>query len=79
MSLDVGQAHIATAEAESGTGVVDAQKVQHGGVEVVDFGAIFHGEIAEVVGGAVDGAALDASAGHPDGKAEGVVVATVGG
>ena len=55
--------------------VVDAEKVQNGGVKIVDVNDIFHGVIAEVVGGAVGEARADAAAGEPQGEAFHMVVA----
>ena len=52
--------------------------MQHGGVDVGDVVAVLDGVEAELVGRAVDDAALDAAAGHPDGEAERMVVAAVG-
>ena len=55
--------------------MVHAEKVEHGGVEVVDLHLVFHGEIAEIIGGTVDDAGFYTTAGHPHGEAERVVVA----
>ena len=56
---------------------VEAELVQHGGVDVGDVVPVLDGVEAELVGGAVDDAPLDAAAGQPDGEAVGVVVAAV--
>ena len=77
-AVDVGQAHVAAAEAVGESLVIDAQEVQDRGVEVVDLDLVLDGVVAVVVGGAVDGAAFDPAAGQPDGEAVGVVVAAVG-
>lgn len=37
VTVDIGEAHVAAAVAEGELGVVEAEKVEHGGVEVVDF------------------------------------------
>ena len=55
--------------------MVEAQEVQNRGVQVVDVDGLLDGRVAELVGGAVDLAALDAAAGEPDRKAPVVVVA----
>ena len=60
------------------SGVVNAKKVQHGGVEVVDFGFVGDDFVAEVVGRAVDSATFDPAPGHPHGETEGVMIAAVG-
>ena len=79
VAVDVGEAEVAAGVAVSEFFVVEAEQVQNGGVEVVDVDYFFDGFEAEFVGGAVDVAAFDAAAGHPDGEAVGVVVAACGG
>jgi hypothetical protein len=70
--MNVRQPHVAAAPAVGLAGVVDAEEVEHRGVQVVDLaGAVDH-LVAVVVGGAVDRAAADAGAGEPDGEAVGV-------
>ena len=56
---------------------VEAELVQDGGVDVGDVVAILDGVEAELVGRAVDDAALDAAAGHPDREAERMMIAAV--
>src|SRR5438128_2650441 len=73
--VDVRQSEISALVAEGQALVVDAAKLEHGGVEVVDVADVFDGAVAQFVGGAVDGAGLDAAAGEEDGKGEDVVVA----
>ena len=51
--------------------------MEDGGPHVVDGARVLGGVVTEVVGGAVDVPAFDAAAGHPDGEAVGVVVATI--
>ncbi len=72
---DVGEAEVAAGVAVGEAFVVEAEAVEHGGVEVVDGGAIDRGAEAEVVGGAVGLAAADAAACEPDAEAPVVVVA----
>jgi hypothetical protein len=60
---DVGQAEVAAAATVGQRGVVDAEQVQDGGVQVVH--RLVDCREAEVVGGAVGDAALDAAAGEP--------------
>src|SRR5262245_22224869 len=69
-AVHVGEAHVAAAEAQGEAGVVHAEEVQHGGVQIVDLDFLVDDVVAVVVGGAVDGAAPDAAAGQPDGEAE---------
>lgn len=54
--------------------VVEAEQMQRGGVKIVAVGGVFGGFEAEVVGGAVSSASLDATTGHPGGKGSGIVV-----
>ena len=56
--------------------VVDAELVEHGGVEVADVDGVFDGIVAEVVGSSVDGAAIDSAAGKEHGVTLDVVVAS---
>ena len=55
--------------------IVQAQQVQNGGVEIVHAYAILNGFESDVVGGAVNSAALSPAAGHPDTEAARAVVA----
>ena len=54
--------------------MVDAELVQHGGVQVVHGGYLVDGGVTEFIGLAVDDATLDASPGHPDGHGLAVMV-----
>ena len=73
----VGQPEVAALEAVGQPLVVDAEQVQHRGVQVVDVDDVLDGVVAELVGRAVGDAALDAAAGQPDREALDVVVAAV--
>ena len=75
--MDVGEAEVATGEAVGELFVVEAHEMEDGGPHVVDGARVLGGVVAEVVGGAVDVPAFDTTAGHPDGEAVGVVVATI--
>ena len=75
--MHVGQPHVAAAEAERDALVVEAQQVQHRGVQVVDLELVLDDLVAVLVGLAVDRAAFDAAAGQPEREAERVVVAAV--
>ena len=68
-AVDVGEAVVAALEAEGEFGVVEAEEVEDGGVEVVDVDFVFDGVKAELVGLAVSDATFDAAAGEPDGVA----------
>lgn len=76
--MDIGQPHVSAAEAEGELFVVDSQQVEHGGVEVVDLDLVFNRLIAEFVGATVNLATAYSAPCHPDGKAEGIVISTVG-
>ena len=57
---------------------VEAELLQDRGVDVGDVVAVLDGVEADLVGRAVNDAALDAAAGHPDREAVDVMVAAVG-
>ena len=75
--MHVGQAVMPALVRESQPGVVDAQAMQQGGVQVVDVDRIPDDVVPEVVGGAVGDPGPDAPAGQPDGEAAGMMVAAV--
>ena len=75
--MHVGQAEVAAGVAVGELFVVEAQQVQDRGVQVVDVDLVLDRLEAELVGRAVDVAALDAAAGQPHGEAVVVVVAAV--
>ena len=56
---------------------IEAEEVQHCGVDVGDVMAIAEGMVAEFVGSAVDRAAADARAGKPDREAMRVMIAAI--
>lgn len=76
-SVDIGEPHIAAAESVGKASVVDAQQMEHGGMEVVNFCFVCDGFVAKFVGGTVNGAAFDTPASHPHGKAKWVMIASV--
>ena len=76
--MDVGKAHVASGEAHRQSFVIEAQQVQHGGVEVVNVRFSFHHLVTVFVGYAIDSASFDAATGLPDRKTERVVIAAVG-
>ena len=57
---------------------VQAELMENGCVDVGDVVAILNRRETEFVCGAVNHAGLDAAAGHSDGEAERVMIATVG-
>ena len=58
--LDAGEPGVQALVLEGQLLVVDAQLVEHGGVQVADVDDVVDGVVAEVVGRAVGHAALDA-------------------
>lgn len=77
LTFHIRQPHVAASESEGEALVIDAEEVEHRGVEVVDLGAVLDDLVAVVVGLAVDRASLDAASGEPDAEAERVVIAAV--
>src|SRR5438132_12518523 len=77
VSVDVREAIVAAAVEVGHLLVVNAQKVQDGGVEVVHVDPVLDGVPAEIVRRAVDHAALHAASGEPHGEAERVVLPSV--
>ena len=77
MPVHIRQAAVDAVVAEGEFGVVDAQLVQDGGVDVVNGGGIAAVQrfVSPLVAFARDGAAFDAAAAEPVGEDEGVVVA----
>ena len=75
--MDVGEAEVAPTVSIGEFFVIEAQEMEHGGVEVVDVDFVFHGGEAEVVGRSVDVTALDTASGHPGGEAVVVVIAAI--
>src|SRR6266404_20739 len=75
VSADVRETKIPALEFVCELFVIDAQEVEHGGVEVVDACDVLDGVVAQIVGGAELRAALDAAAGDEDGEALDVVIA----
>ena len=76
-SVDVGQTVVAALELVSQAGVVDAQAVENGGVQVVNVHRVLDNVVTEFVGVAVSDARLDPAAGEPDRETPRMVVAAV--
>ena len=74
-SMHVGEPEVAAGVAVGEALVVEAEQVQDRGVQVVHARGVLDGFEAELVGGAIDGAAADSAAGHPHGEAVRVVIA----
>ena len=56
--------------------MIDAEKVQCGGVQILNVNGILGDVVAEVVGRSVGRSRLHSSAGHPDGETARMMVAT---
>ena len=54
--------------------MIDAQQVQHGGVQIVGRGGFFDGLVRPLIRGAIGNAPADAATGQPVGIAEGIMV-----
>ena len=76
VSVDIGQAIVATLKTVGQVLVVDAHAMQQRRVEIVDVNRILRDIVAVVVGFAVTNAGFDAATRHPDGKATRMVVAS---
>src|SRR5262249_29770364 len=75
--FDTGQLGVEAVGFEGQAFVVEAEQVQHGGVEVANVDRVFRDVVREVAGLAVNRARLDAAAGHPHGEAARMMVAAV--
>ena len=64
-AVNVGQAAVDAVVAEREPLVIDAQQVQHRGVQVVEVDLVLHRIIAVIVGGAVPVAGFYAAASEP--------------
>ena len=77
VAVDVGEAEVAAGVAVGEFFVIEAEEVEHGGVEIVDVDLVLDGGEAEVIGCAVDVAAFHSAAGHPGGEAVVIVIAAI--
>ena len=75
--MHIGQTEVASSVAEGHPFMVHAEEMEDGGPQIVDGANVLDCMIAKIVGGSVCGAAADAAAGEPDGKAEGIMIPTV--
>jgi hypothetical protein len=75
--MHVREAEVAALESCGEFGVIEAEEMENGSVEVVDVDFVFDGVEAEFVGFPVVDAAFDAAASHPHREGVGVVVASV--
>src|SRR5207249_4911765 len=73
--VHVGQTAVDAVVAEGQPGVVDAEQVKGGSVEVVPVGRVKSSLVRPLVAGTMSDTAFDAAAGQPGGEGRGVVVA----
>lgn len=64
-TVNIRQSIVTSAMAVSKPGVIDAEEMENGGVEVVDMDAVLRNFRADFVGAAVSLAGLDSSAREP--------------
>src|SRR5262249_18752686 len=76
-SVHVGQPEIAAGVTVGEALVIEAQEPEDSGVQIVNVDRMLDGTEAEIVGGAMNLAALDAAAGQPHAEAIVVVVAAI--
>src|SRR5262249_21219577 len=65
VAADIGKLEVAALKAKCQSLVVDAEQVQHGGMEVMHGDHVLDGVVAQLVGRSVADAALDAAARQP--------------
>ena len=75
--MHIGQPIVPALEFERQFFVVDAEAMQHGGVQIVDVNRVLGDVVAEFVGRAVGHASFDTAAGQPDAETAWVMVAAV--
>ena len=76
-SMHIGKAEVATKVSPSEACVVDAQQMQHRGVEVVDVDLAVHNAVAHVVGLTEGHTAFHSTSGHPSAEAFRLMLAAV--
>ena len=65
VSMDVGESEMTALELISELGVIHTEAVENRGVQIVDFGGIFHDVVAEIVGLSMGDPAFNSAACHP--------------
>ena len=72
--MDVSQAELATLESVGQAFVVDAKKMENGGLEVMDMDRVFHGVETKLIGSAITGTRFGPPSSQPGGKGVGVMI-----
>jgi hypothetical protein len=73
--MHIREPEVSALEAVRELCMIDAQQVEHRGVEIVNVDRALRGVVAKLIGGAVRDPSLDAAARHPHSKAFDVMVA----
>src|SRR6185436_4277336 len=71
----IGQPVVSSFEFVSQLRVLDAEQVQHRGVEVMNVNGVLRDVVGKIIRRTISHAAFDAAPGHPDGKAARVMIA----
>ena len=77
VAMHIGQTHVSATETVGEFLMIQSEKLEDGGMEIEYFRDVFHRMHADFVGRAVDEAAFQASARHPDREGCLMVVPTV--
>ena len=77
IALNIRESEITPSEPVGELRVIHAHEVQHGGMQVGDFEAIFHGVVAPFVGGTIGYSRPHSTACHPDTKTEFMMITTI--
>lgn len=77
VSGDVGEAEVAAGVVVGEAFVIEAEEVEHGGMEIVHVEAIGDCGVTDFIGGTVGVAGFGAATGEPSGETARVVVAAV--
>ena len=75
--MDIGQAEVTALKLIGQALVIDAQKMQDCGIEIMNVDRIFNDVVAKIVRTAVGRAGVDSGPGHENGEAPTVMVATI--
>src|SRR5262245_33039769 len=77
VTMYIGQAEVAAAEAIGQLLVIQAEQMENGRMQVVEVADVLDGVNAQLVGRSVHGAALDAAARQPDAETLGMMIAAI--
>src|SRR3954470_2231920 len=76
LAVDIGQPEVTALETVGKFGVIEAEAMENGRLEIVDGDFILRDVVPEFIGGAIGDARLDSSAGHPHRKRVRMMIAT---